>query len=120
MPKNFPINYLKTFRERTGFLLQDMARIIGMNSGNLSKIEAGLVTPSIEVILAYYLILKIPIERFFKNHIKNSLQGCLVESEALEQELLQQEKTKPIEKRLHLLSIIIERLKETKQKYENH
>ena len=51
--KRLPINYLKTFRRRTGFLLQDMAEIIGMNSGNLSKIETGQVTPSFEVILAY-------------------------------------------------------------------
>lgn len=118
MHKRFTINYLKTFRERTGFLLQDMARIIGMNSGNLSKIETGRVTPSIEVIIAYFLILKIPIERLFKNHIKNSLSGCLVESEVLEQELLEQEATKATQKRLDLLKIIIDRLKETKQQHD--
>lgn len=119
MQKRFTINYLKTFRERTGFLLQDMAKIIGMHSGNLSKIETGQVTPSIDVILAYHLILKIPIERLFKNHIKYSLKGCLLRSEALEQELLDEKASKPIYKRLDLLKIIIDRIKETKELYEN-
>lgn len=117
MYKRLPINYLKTFRERTGFLLQDMAEIIGMHSGNLSKIETGQVTLSIEVLLAYYLILKIPIERLCKNHIKESLHELLLRSEALEQQLLNEKASKTIFKRLDLLKIIIERLKETKQYY---
>ena len=96
MQKRHPLNYLKTFRERTGFLLQDMANLIGMHSGNLSKIETGTVTPSIEVMLAYHLILKIPLERLFKNHFKESLQELLLRSEALKQELIAEKKSKTI------------------------
>ena len=119
MQKQYPLNYLKTFRERTGFLLQDMANLIGMHSGNLSKIETGSVTPSIDVMLAYHLVLKIPIERLFKNHFKESLQELLLRSEALEQELKEEPSSKTIGKRLDLLNIIIERIKDTQLTYEN-
>lgn len=119
MQKRNPLNYLKTFRERTGFLLQDMASLIGMHSGNLSKIETGSVTPSIDVMLAYHLILKIPLERLFKNHFKECLHELVFRSENLEQELLDQKASKTIYKRLDLLKIIVDRIKDTQAVYEN-
>jgi len=114
-----PINYLKTFRRRTGFLLQDMSDIIGTTCSNLSKIETGQSIPSINVVLAYHLVFKIPIERLLKNHIKESLHELLLSSEALEQRLLDEKASKGIYKRLELLKIIIERLKEMNRHYAN-
>ncbi len=119
MQKQYPLNYLKTFRERTGFLLQDMATLIGMHSGNLSKIETGSVIPNFDVVISYHLILKIPIERLFKNHFKENLQELLFRSENLKQDLLEEETSKTVGKRLDLLKIIIERIKDTQSTYEN-
>jgi transcriptional regulator with XRE-family HTH domain len=117
MNKRLPMNYLKTYRERTGFLLQDMAQIIGMHSGNLSKIETGQVTPSIEVVLAYHIILNRPIERLCKNHVKEGLHEMLLRSEALKEQLLEHQILASISKRLDLLNIIIDRLKEVQEYY---
>lgn len=119
MNKRLPINYLKTYRRRTGVLLQDMADMIGITTGHLSKIETGQVTPSIEVILAYHLVFKIPIEDLIKNHIKQSLFELQLRSEALEERLLENRITKEIQKRLEKLRIIIDRLKGVELQYEN-
>lgn len=115
--KQLPLNYLKTFRKRTDFLLQDMAEIIGMSTGALSKIETGQLPPNIDVVLAYHLIFKIPIERLLKNHFKEGVYEMLLRSEALEQRLLDEKASKPIYKRLDLLKIIIDRLKDLNTLY---
>lgn len=120
MNKRLPMNYLKTFRERTGFLLQDMAQIIGMHSGNLSKIETSQVTPSVEVVLAYHIILNRPVERLLKNHIKEGIEEMLLRSEALKEELLKTKLSASISKRLDLLNIIIDRLKDVQEYYAKH
>ena len=51
-----------------GISLQDMATIIGMDIGNLSKVEHHKLDVNILILFSYHIILKIPIERLFKNH----------------------------------------------------
>lgn len=48
------LNYLKTYRKRIGIALKDMAKIIGIDTGNLSKIEHGKMKISTEVLLSYH------------------------------------------------------------------
>lgn len=117
MNKPLPVNYLKIYRERTGFLLQDMASLVDMHVGNLSKIESGQVTPSLEVVLAYYLVFKIPIDKLCKNHIKESLYELLLRSDTLKEELLDTKASKSVYKRLELLDIIIDRLNDEQEVY---
>jgi len=111
-------NYLKHYRDRTGFSLQDTALIIGMQPATLSRIESGIIAPSIEVILAYHLILKIPIGDLFKEHVREVISTCLIHSLDLKEYLLDEKSTTAIHKRLSLLSIITSRLKELQSQYE--
>jgi len=83
-----------------------MATLVGMHVGNLSKIESGQVTPCLEVVLASYLVFKIPIERLCKNHIKESPYELLPRSDTLKEELLHTKASKSVYKRLELLYII--------------
>lgn len=118
MQKIKTFNYLKHFRDRTGFSLQDMASVIGMQPGTLSRIESGMISPGIEVMFAYHLILKIPLTKLFKEHIKEIISNCLAYSLELKEHLLDQKSSASIHKRLSLLEIIIDRLKELQGQYE--
>lgn len=111
-------NYLKHFRDRTGFSLQDMALVIGMQPATLSRIESGIITPGIEVLLAYHLILNIPITTLFKEHVRILIASCIGNGLDLEDYLLDQKSSSSIHKRLSLLTIIINRLKEIQSQYE--
>ena len=53
-------NLLKSYRERTGISLQDMATIIGMDIGNLSKVEHHKLDVNILILFSYHIILKNP------------------------------------------------------------
>ena len=117
MNKPLPVNYLKIYRGRTGFLLQDMAELIGMHVGNLSKIETGQVTPSLEVVLAYHVIFKIPVEKLCKNHVKGCVHELLLRSESLRESLLDTKASKSVYRRLELLDIIIDRLRDIGEVY---
>jgi len=112
------LHLLKSYRERTGVSLQDMATMIGVDTGNLSKIEHHKLDANILTLFSYHIILKIPIEKLFKNHypevIKNSLRNAL----ALKERLLEEMKAPHIDKRLILLDSIIDRLVELDNDYE--
>ena len=101
---------LKSYRERTGVSLQDMANIIGMDAGNLSKVEHGKLEPSIIILFAYHLILKIPIEKLFKNHYPEITKNCLRNGLALKDKLIDGMKSPHIDKRLILIDTILDRL----------
>ena len=111
------IHYLKTFRKRTGVSLQDMASIIGIDAGHLSKIESGQLNPPVIIILSYQLILKIPIERLLKNHYPELTNLSLVNAQVLKEELLQGEVTAARAGRITKLDIVIDRLLDLKKHY---
>lgn len=113
------LHLLKSFRERTGISLQDMASLIGMDTGNLSKVEHGKLEPNISILFAYHLILKIPIEKLFKNHYPNVIKNCLRHGLALKDKLLEAMETPHIGKRLILLDTIIDRLVALDESYGN-
>ena len=115
MKKIKTYNYLKRYREQSGFSLQDMASVIGISAAALSKIEQGLIQPSIEVILAYHHILDVPIPTLFSKHVTESLTENLRRSLELKEHLLDQKASPFIYKRLDLLEIIIARLQTLNQ-----
>jgi transcriptional regulator with XRE-family HTH domain len=112
------LHLLKSYRERTGIALQDMASIIGIDTGNLSKIEHGKFEPSLLVLFAYHLILKIPIERLFKNHYPEITKQCLRNALALKDQLIVNVSSPNVTKRLQLLDTIIDRLVELDNSYD--
>jgi DNA-binding XRE family transcriptional regulator len=113
------LHLLKGYRERTGVSLQDMATIIGIDTGNLSKIEHGKLDPNILILFSYHLILKIPIERLFKNYYPEITKNCLRNGLALKDSLISAMQTPHIGKRIILLDTIIDRLVELDNGYES-
>ena len=112
------LHLLKSYRERTGVSLQDMATLIGIDTGNLSKVEHGKLEPNITILFAYHLILKIPIERLFKNHYPEITKNCLRNGMKLKDRLIEKMKAPHIDKRLILIDTIIDRLVELDNNYE--
>jgi len=101
---------LKSYRERTGVSLQDMATIIGMDTGNLSKVEHHKLDANILILFSYHLVLKISIEKLFKNYYPEVIKNCLRNGLALKDQLLEQMKAPHIDKRLIQIDTIIDRL----------
>ena len=111
------LHLLKSYRERTGVSLQDMASIIGIDTGNLSKIEHRKLEPNILVLFSYHLILKIPIEKLFKNHYPEITKTCLDNAEGLREKLMDGMTSPHIDKRLMLVDTIVDRLTELDGSY---
>ena len=109
---------LKSYRERTGVSLQDMATIIGMDTGNLSKVEHHKLDANTLILFSYHLILKIPIEKLFKNYYPEVIKNCLRNGLALKEQLLEQMKAPHIDKRLMQIDTIVDRLIELDNNYE--
>ncbi|MFD2565914.1 helix-turn-helix domain-containing protein [Pseudotenacibaculum haliotis] len=118
MKKIKTFNYLKHYREQSGFSLQDIAGVLAMHPATLSRIESGIITPGIEVIFAYHFILDLSIEKLFKEHVIKVVKSCLSNAEDLQEKLLDQRSTTSIHKRLSLIEIIISRLEELESQYE--
>ncbi|MCI2229931.1 helix-turn-helix domain-containing protein [Polaribacter sp. MSW13] len=111
------LHYLKTYRERAGISLQDMARIIGMDIGNLSKVENEKLEASVRILFTYHLILKIPMERLFKNHYPEITKNCLDNAQTLKERLLDGMTTPTVGRRLITLDTIIDRLETLQLQY---
>jgi DNA-binding XRE family transcriptional regulator len=114
---NNALHLLKSCRERTGVSLQDMATMIGVDVGNLSKVEHGKLQANMTVVLSYHIMLNIPIEKLFKNHFSSITKECLRNALPLRDKLIENMKTPNIDHRLQLLDAIIDRLAELDTEY---
>ncbi|WP_452596758.1 helix-turn-helix transcriptional regulator [Pontimicrobium sp. MEBiC01747] len=112
-------NFLKINRERTGLSLQDMASIIGYDTGNLSKIESGKLDANMKIALAYHLILKVPLEKLFKYQYPETIYDCMENAQRLKGELEKGYQTKTSAKRTMSLDIIVDRLEALHTQYAN-
>ncbi len=112
------MNLLKSFRERTGVLLQDMATMITIDTGSLSKMEHSKMELSVRVLLAYHLILKIPIERLCKYYYPEITKECLQGAYALEDQLVILSKNPKVKHRTQLVETIKERLEDLSNGYD--
>jgi len=110
MTRHNILHLLKSYRERTGVSLQDMANIIGIDAGNLSKVEHGKIEPSMTVVLAYHLILKIPIEKLCKYYYPDITKNSLRNAIAVQDNLMSQRSAPHITKRITQADTIIDRL----------
>lgn len=111
------LHLLKSYRERAGVSLQDMATMIGMDDGNLSKVEHGKLQASMTIVLSYHIILNIPIEKLFKHHFSSITKECLRGGLLVREKLMENMKTPNIDHRLGLLDTIIDRLVELDTNY---
>lgn len=65
MSKTLP-NYLKTYRRKAGLTQDDMAYLLGCNSGaKVSRYEHFKARPSLTTALAYQTIFRIPAKELF-------------------------------------------------------
>jgi len=112
------LHYLKIFRKRTGISLQDMASLIGIDTGNLSKIENGKSELNVRVLLSYHLILKIPMEGLAKNHFAEIIKESLRNALQLKDRLLSEMTEPNISHQIILLDTIIDRLVQLDSNYE--
>ena len=111
------IHYLQRYRKGNGVLLKEMARIIGVDSGNLSRIEAGINTPNIHIIIAYHILLKVPIENLLKKHFPEITKNCIANATALKDEMLAQLTTPDIPPNVMRLDKLIDRLENIEKFY---
>jgi DNA-binding XRE family transcriptional regulator len=112
-----PFNYLQSYRKRTGISSKDMAYIIGIDSGNLSRMEAGKREPSLLVIIAYHSILNIPINKLFKLQFSETTTNCLRNVISLKDRLLSEMETPNIDHTVILIDTIIDSLIEQEKKH---
>ena len=106
------IKILKDVRKRTPLLIKDMCALLHLKSwGTLSRVEAGKQVPSWEIILAYHLLLDIPIEELVKQD-RERLKKVLRERINVHvNSLLPEARNPEVHERINYLSEIYERLK---------
>ncbi|WP_299216973.1 helix-turn-helix transcriptional regulator [uncultured Dokdonia sp.] len=114
---NKTLHYLKTYRERSGIALGDMAEMIGIDIGSLSKIEKGKRIPQINTVLSYHFILRIPIERLLKQHYTEILQNNISQATTLKDRLLEAMTSPDVSDRITNIDTIIDQLIELQGKY---
>jgi len=111
-------NYLQTYRKRTGVALKDMADILHIDAGNLSRMERGQSPVTLFIILSYKIILNIPVEQLFKNHLINTTKECLRNVLALKESILESMSGPELSKQMLSLDRIIDHLVEVDGNYE--
>ena len=80
--------------------------------------ENGKTELSLRVLLAYHLILKIPIERLCKYQYPEIIRECLQGSYTLEDELVTLPKTPKVKQRTILIETITERLEALAKEFD--
>jgi transcriptional regulator with XRE-family HTH domain len=108
---------LKTYRRRKGIALQDMATIIGIDSGNLSKIESCKTKASVEVVISYHLLLEIPLKELFKQNFLHIVANCTENASVLRADLLNQLTSPEPSKRIIQIDNLIDRLTVLQENY---
>ena len=74
------INYLRTHRKNTHITQYDIAALLRVQDNSIiSRCEKGTRSPSLEMILVYYLLFDIPILALFSNHVEVIKEQLLVE-----------------------------------------
>jgi len=112
------INYLKRFRKGKGIKLNDMAKIIGLSPSVLSRIETGEREPNLRIILAYHILLKIPIERLLKRHYPTITKDCLRNALEYKDNLMLGLSSPNISAQIITLDSVIDRLIEVDKLYD--
>ena len=113
------INFLQRYRKGKKIMLKDMARIIGVNITNLSRIESGERQPSLLIIIAYHLVLQIPLELLFKKHFPAVLKECIDNAQNYKEELIDELITPDFPPLILQLDELIDHLTELEKRYEH-
>jgi transcriptional regulator with XRE-family HTH domain len=112
------LHYFNRYRKSKNIPLKEMARILGVDTGNLSKVESGKLMPSIYHSIAYHVVLNIPIKQLVKKHYPIIIKECLRNALAYKDELMDELESPDIPKEIIRLDTIIDRLVEADSNYE--
>ena len=112
------LHYFKRYRKSKNVPLKVMARLLGIDTGNLSKMESGKLTPSIYHMIAYHVILNVSSKSLVKKHYPIITKECLRNAIAYKDELLEELESPDIPKDVIQLDTIIDRLVEADSNYE--
>ena len=85
---NKKINLLALVRTRANVSLSDMAYLLAVDIGNLSKIERGIRKPSPRIILAYHALFDTPLIELFKYEFLSLKEDMYKRSEQLTKRLV--------------------------------
>lgn len=101
------ISYLKQARKRLNLTLEDMGYLLDMDYSNLAKYEQGKKTPPTRVIIAYHIITKTPLHKLFKYTFLGVMDTISSKTTELITRLEEENKSKPILKRLEALHEVL-------------
>ena len=112
------LHYFKRYRKSKNVPLKVMARLLGIDTGNLSKVESGKLMPSIYHMIAYHIILNVSTNQLVKKHYPIIAKECLRNAIAYKDELMDELESPDIPKDIIQLDTIIDRLIEVERSYE--
>jgi transcriptional regulator with XRE-family HTH domain len=100
-------NYLRTFRKRTGLSQEEVAFLLGCQSGNkASRYERRTRKPNLETILAYELVFGAPARELFAGIFDDVADATLKRAQALAEKLKQNRANLLIAQKLETLEAI--------------
>lgn len=67
---NNKINSLALHRKRANISLSDVAYLLNIDTGNLSRIEKGIRSPNAKIILMYHILFDAPLLKLFSEQFK--------------------------------------------------
>ena len=107
------INTFTHYRNRANLSLNDVAYLLNIDSGNLSKIEKGKRKPNATVILLYHILFDAPLTKLLPQELSN-LKEQLVERSVILIDQLQIEQPPKSFNRIEYLRSIVNQLSHTK------
>lgn len=112
------LHYFKRYRKSKNVPLKEMARILGVDTGNLSKVESGKLMPSIYHMIAYHVILNVSTKQLVKKHYPIITKECLRNAIAYKDERMDELESPEITKEIIRLDTIIDRLEKADKSYD--
>jgi transcriptional regulator with XRE-family HTH domain len=100
-------NYLRTFRKRTGLSQEEVAFLLGCQSGNkASRYERRTRRPNLETILAYELVFGAPARELFAGIFDDVAEATLKRAHALAGKLKESKANLLVTQKLETLDAI--------------
>lgn len=104
-------NLLRVVRKRSQLTQHDLAFVLSLSDySNVSRWEAGMRTPNVEVMLTYHLLFQVPVEELFFRQRKEICKAILPRLEERVAYLKSSKSDSKLEARISYLLAAAERL----------
>ncbi len=109
-------NFLKMYRKQSCLEQKDVAHLLNLDTGNLSRYEKGHRSPTIEIILTYHILFGASIRELFHHQYRDVKESLLTRSkELIDQIILEQSPKSKL--KLSFLNNFVNTLSETKDDF---